>query len=75
METCNFITNLERSSLTEAVSGVTGDTEELEGDLYMAGSWMERSDMAETIAHQYIDMIVSQFSKYFKQCKNILIGD
>ena len=56
METCNFITNLERSSLTEAVSGVTGDTEELEGDLYMAGSWMERSDMAEKITHQYIDM-------------------
>ena len=29
---------------------MTGDTEELEeaGDLYIAGSWMERSDMAET---------------------------
>ena len=29
---------------------MTGDTEELEeaGDLYIAGSWIERSDMAET---------------------------
>ena len=42
---------LDRSSLTEAESVcVTGDTEELEeeaGDLYIAGSWIESSDMAE----------------------------
>ena len=43
-------THLERSSLTVAVSGVTGDTEALEEaeDLYIAGSWIERSDMAAT---------------------------
>ena len=51
---------LERSSLTVAESVcVTGDTEELEeaGDLYIAGSWIESSDMAETTIkfHKIID--------------------
>ena len=34
---------------------VTGDTEELEeaGDLYIAGSWIESSDMAETTIKFY----------------------
>ena len=52
-----FKAYLERSSLTAAVSEArSGDTapEEEEADLYMLGSWMERSDRAETVQYSAV---------------------
>ena len=52
-----FKAYLERSSLTAAVSEArSGDTapEEEEADLYMLGSWMERSDRAETVQYSTV---------------------